>query len=123
MTSAGAHGTAEKANVSVRYPVTEVGISKVNPEPEGKELKIKEVLNQELSAEDNMKPENFTASEVVEKEDAVDAILEVPRRWMSENPELGCKPIRPISDASGKTNSGNKQMSHGTFPEEAGGAE
>ena len=69
MTSAGAHGTAEKVNVSVRYPVTEVGISKVSPEFDGKELKIVELVSQDLSAKDNVNQASVTASEGGEKED------------------------------------------------------
>ena len=116
VTSAGAHGTTQKASVPVRHSVTEVGISKVNPELEGKELKIGKLLSQDLSVKDKVNPVNAMGMEGVEKEDAVDALLEVPFEWMPENPKLGCVPIRLVSDASEKASSGNKQMSYGTLP-------
>ena len=80
VTSVGAHGTAEKASVPVHHPVDEVGISEDNLEYLGEEFKTGEVWDQELSAEDSMELANAKASEGVKKEDAIDALLEVPRK-------------------------------------------
>ena len=90
VTSVGAHGTAQKASVSTCAPPSDWSwdLSEVHPELEGKEIKIGEVLNQELSAKDNKNLANVTASESDEKEDAVDALLKVPREWMPENPDM-----------------------------------
>jgi hypothetical protein len=81
VTSAEAHGTAEKASVPVHHPLTENGISKVNLKPVGKEIEIGEDRDQELFAEDKINHVNVTDSEDAKKEDAVDALLEVPRSW------------------------------------------
>ena len=83
-------------------------------------MKIGELLSQDLSAKDSVNLVNGTASKGDEKEDAVDALLEVTCEMMPENPELGCEPIRPVNDASEKANSGNKQMLHGMLPKRAG---
>ena len=74
----------------VRDPVIEAGISKGNPEFEGEESKIVELHVQDLSAEDNVNQANVTALEGGERENAVDACPEVPRKRMPENPSLGC---------------------------------
>ena len=121
VTSASAHGTAQKTSVPVRDPVTEVGTSEVDPELEDEELKTGKLLSQDLSAKDNANLVNVTASEGNEEVVAVDALLEVPCKWMPGNPELGCEPIRPVSDASEKANSSKKQMSHGILLKRAGG--
>ena len=55
-----------------------MGLNKVNPEPEGKEIKIKEDWDQELSKKGNLKLVNATALEVAEEEDTVDTLLGVP---------------------------------------------
>ena len=112
VTPTGARGTAQKASVPVRDPVTEVETSKVNPEFEGEELKIVKLLSQDLSVKDSVIQAGVTASEGGEKEDAVDALLEVPCERMPENPDSGCEPIQPVTDTSEKASSGNKQMSH-----------
>ena len=116
VTSVDAHGTAQKASVLVHHLMNEGGINQVNLEPEGKEFKTRVVLDQEPLMEDSEQPANVKATKGVEKEDAVDALLEVPFEWMPENPKLGCVPIRLVSDASEKASSGNKQMSYGTLP-------
>ena len=84
-------------------------------------MKIIELLSQDLSAKDSVNQAGVTVSEGGEKEDAVDALLEVPCERMPENPDSGCEPIRPVTDTSEKANSGNKQMSHGALLEKAGG--
>ena len=105
-----AHGTAEKANAPMRHPVTEIESSEVHPKPVGKDVEIKEYQDQELSAKDKINHVNITSSEDAKQEDAVDALLEVPRRWTPEN-----------IDASGQENSSGKQMSDRTLPEKGGG--
>ena len=53
--------------VLVRDPVTEVGTSEVDPELEGKELKIGERLSRDLSTKDKMNPANVTASKAMRR--------------------------------------------------------
>ena len=60
-----------------------------------------------------MKTANVTTSEGAEKEDAVDALLEVPRRLTPESPKLGCGPVELNNDASWQANSSGKQMPDG----------
>ena len=83
-------------------------------------MNIVELLSQDLSAKDSANQAGVTASEGDEKEDAVDALLKVPCERMPENPDSGCKPIRPVTDTSKTVNLGNKQMSHGALLEKAG---